>query len=199
MSDCGIAELLPVILQNAEEKPLKSYNPSFIDKSLKKLIGTYQACIPLRNGNLMIKCENIQQMSQLMHSRYLSDGVRSVQIMTSVVQPTAAKAVIYRVPPDLKDEDLLESLKPQKVNYIKRFKNKDSSFSTTVFLQFASPQLPADVRVGYLLFKVKSYIPKPLRYFNCNHFEHVASNCRGKQRCSTMWWRARMERMLCPR
>ena len=124
-------------------------------------------------------------MSQLMHSRYLSDGVRSVQIMTSVVQPTAAKAVIYRVPPDLKDEDLLESLKPQKVNYIKRFKNKDSSFSTTVFLQFASPQLPADVRVGYLLFKVKSYIPKPLRCFNCNRVGHVASNCRGKQRFST--------------
>ena len=46
MSDCGITELLPVILQNAEEKPLKSYNPIFIDKSLKKLIGTHQACIP---------------------------------------------------------------------------------------------------------------------------------------------------------
>ena len=67
-----------------------------------------------------------------MHSRYLSDGVRSVQIVTSVVQPTGAKAVIYRVPPDLTDEDLLESLKPQKVTYIKRFKNKDSSYSTTV-------------------------------------------------------------------
>ena len=45
----------------------------------------------------MIKCENIQQMSQLMHSIYLSDGVRSVQIVTSVVQPAGAKAVIYRV------------------------------------------------------------------------------------------------------
>ena len=184
-SDSGITELLPVILHNAEEKPLKSYNPIFIDKSLKKLIGTYQACIPLRNGNLMIKCENIQQMSQLLHSRYLSDGVRSVQIVTSVVQPAGAKAVIYRVPLDLTDEDLLEILKPQKVTYIKRFKNKDSSYSTTVFLQFSSPQLPAEVRVGYLLFKVKSYIPKPLRCFNCNRFGHVASNCRGKQRCST--------------
>ena len=85
MSDCGITVLQPVILQNAEEKLLKSYNPFFIDKRLKKLIGTYQACIPLRNGNLLIECENIQQMSQLLNSRFFSDGVKSVQIVTSVV------------------------------------------------------------------------------------------------------------------
>ena len=41
MSDCGITVLQPVILQNAKEKLLKSYNPFFIDKRLKKLIGTY--------------------------------------------------------------------------------------------------------------------------------------------------------------
>jgi len=123
-------------------------------------------------------------MRQLLNSRFLSDSVTSVQIVTSVVQPAGDKGVIYRIPIDLTDEDLLEILKPQKVTYIQRFKNKDSSFSTTVFLQFCSPQLPTEVRVGYLLFKVKSYIPKPLRSFNCNRFEHVAVNCRGKKRCS---------------
>ena len=77
MSDCGITVLQSIILQNVEDKPLKSYT-IFIDKSLKRLIGTYQACIHLRNGNLMIKCENIQQMSQLLNSRFLSDGVKSL-------------------------------------------------------------------------------------------------------------------------
>jgi len=70
--------LQPIILQNVEDKLLKSYYTIFIDKSLKKLIGTYQACIPLRNGNVMIKCQNIQQMSQLLNSRILSDGVKSL-------------------------------------------------------------------------------------------------------------------------
>jgi len=91
MSDSGITVLQSIIPHNAEDKPLKSYCTIFTDKSLKKLIGTYQACIPLRNGNLMIKCENIQQMSQLLNSRFLSDGVKSVQIVTSVVQPAGAK------------------------------------------------------------------------------------------------------------
>ena len=91
MSDCGITVLQSIIFQNAEDKPLKSYYTIFVDKSVKKLIGTYQASISLRNGNLMIKCENIQQMSQLLNSRFLSDGVKSVQIVTSVVQPAGAK------------------------------------------------------------------------------------------------------------
>ena len=121
MSDSGITVLQSIIPHNAEDKPLKSYCTIFTDKSLKKLIGTYQACIPLRNGNLMIKCENIQQMSQLLNSRFLSDGVKSVQIVTSVVQPAGAKWMIYRDPMDLTDEDLLESLKPQRVTYMKRF------------------------------------------------------------------------------
>jgi len=78
MSDCGITVLQSIIFQNAEDKPLKSYYTIFVDKSVKKLIGTYQASISLRNGNLMIKCENIQQMSQLLNSRFLSDGVKSL-------------------------------------------------------------------------------------------------------------------------
>ena len=77
-------------------------------------------------------------MSQLLNSRFLSDGVTSVQIVTSIFQPAGAKGVIYHDPPDLTDEDLLESLIPQKVTYIKRFK-KDSSWSTTVFLVLFSP------------------------------------------------------------
>ena len=78
MSDCGITVLQSIILQNVEDKPLKSNYKIFTDKSLKKLIGTYQARIPLRNGNLMTKCENIQQMSQLLNSRILSDGFKSL-------------------------------------------------------------------------------------------------------------------------
>jgi len=40
------------------------------------------------------------------------------------------------------------------------------------------------VRVGYLQFKVKQYIPKPLRCFKCNRYGHVANYCKSKERCS---------------
>jgi len=53
-----------------------------------------------------------------------------------------------------------------------------------VFLQFSTADLPAEVDLGYLLFRVKQFIPKPLRCFKCNRFGHVASHCRGRERCS---------------
>ena len=132
----------------------------------------------------MINCENIQQISQLLNSRFLPHGVKSCKLWHRLSNQQELKELFTAFLQTLETRIYYESLKPQKVTYIKRFKNKDSSWSTTVFLQFSSPQLPTEVRVGYLLFKVKSYIPKPLRCFNCNRFGHVASNWRGKKRCS---------------
>jgi len=88
--------------------------------------------------------------------------------------------VIYRVPPDLTDEDLQELKTPKSYLHEKvqkqGFELVDNGFPTVL-------SYPPKSRVGYL-FKVKSYIPKPLRCFNCNRFGHVASNCRGKKCCS---------------
>jgi len=56
--------------------------------------------------------------------------------------------------------------------------------SSTVLLQFTQPKIPEEVRVGYFQFKVKQYIPKPLRCFKCNRYGHVANYCKGKERCS---------------
>jgi len=53
-----------------------------------------------------------------------------------------------------------------------------------VFLQFSTADLPAEVKLGYLLFRVKQFIPKPWRCFKCNRFGHVASHCRGRERSS---------------
>jgi len=56
--------------------------------------------------------------------------------------------------------------------------------SKSVFLQFTTADLPSEVKVGYMLFRVKQYIPRPLRCFKCNRYGHVANHCRGKLRCS---------------
>ena len=41
------------------------------------------------------------------------------------------------------------------------------------------------VQLGYLKFKTKLYIPRQLRFFNFNGFDHVAEHCKGKVCCST--------------
>ena len=80
-------------------------------------------------------------------------------------------------------------LASQGVKFVKRFgfKRSDSSKlkdSKSVFLQCDTAVLPGEVKIGYLFFRVKQYVPRPLRCFTRNRYGHVAAHCRGKLRCS---------------
>ena len=95
---------------------------------------------------------------------------------------------MYGVRLDLKEEEILEALHEQ-VKYVKRFKCKHREHnvmrdSSTVPLHFIKSELPAEIKIGYLNFKTKEDIPKPTRFFKCNRFGHVASHCKGKERCA---------------
>ena len=73
------------------------------------------------------------------------------------------------------------------VKFVKRFQYKPVGelelLDSTTVLHFLS-DLPSEVRIGYLNFKIRPYVPKPLRCFKCNRFGHVANHCKGKERCS---------------
>jgi len=86
-------------------------------------------------------------------------------------------------------EELQESLKTQNVTFTKRFKYRSRDTQTlqdssTVLVHFSKTELPAEVKIGYMSFKFKQYIPKPVRCFKCNRHGHVANHCRGKEICS---------------
>ena len=123
----------------------------------------------------------------LMSCSQLTDGEISTPIQTTLRQPVGPKGVIYNVPLDLKAAEIQAYLKTQ-VKFVKRFQYKpvgelELLDSTTVLLHFLS-DLPSEVRIGYLIFKIRPYVPKPLRCFKCNRFGHVANHCKGKKRCS---------------
>ena len=117
----------------------------------------------------------------------LTDGKISTPIQPTLRQPVGPKSVIYNVPLDIKADEILNYLPPQ-VRFVKRFQYKPAGElelhdSTTVLLHFQS-EPPSEVRIGYLLYKIRPYIPKPLRCFKCNRFGHVAYHCKIKERCS---------------
>ena len=117
----------------------------------------------------------------------LTDGKISTPIQPTLSQTVGPKGVIYNVPLDIKADEILNYLQPQ-VKFVKRFQYKPAGElelhdSTTVRLNFQS-ELPSEVRTGYLLFKIRPYIPKPLWCFKCNQFGHVAHHCKTKERCS---------------
>jgi len=52
------------------------------------------------------------------------------------------------------------------------------------FFSIFKSDLTSEVRIGYLNFKIRPYVSKPLRCFKCNRFGHVANHCKVKERCS---------------
>ena len=186
-------QLRPVILQaNLGDKggrPLASYNPITIDRCLGKTIGQYESWKPIRNGNLLIICKTSNQVKTLLDLDSLSDSAgNSIPIIASTTKPPGARGVIYNVPLNITNDELLECLKQFQVNNIKRFKFKDAegkrTDTKTVLLHFDCPDLPPQVQLGYLKNNVKQYIPMPVRCFKCNRFGHIAEKCRGKERCA---------------
>jgi len=185
----NVADVQPVILESQSDRKLRAYSPLFIDNCLRKCIGAYLSCAPLGNGNLMIKCSAAQQMKALFSSTSLSNGKTAVAVKASFLPPPSAKGVVYRVPVEVKTDQLLQALQAPRVKFVKRFQVRSTDTSElkdagTALLHFSTTEIPAEVRVGYLTFKVRQYIPKPVRCLICNRFGHISSHCKSKLKCS---------------
>jgi len=88
-------------LESKIGRELKAYSPVFIHNCLEKCIGSYKSCSPLRNGNLIVKCCSVQQMTTLLQCTKLKDGAVSVEIAASSLRPLGARGVIYNAPLEL--------------------------------------------------------------------------------------------------
>jgi hypothetical protein len=90
------------------------------------------------------------------------------------------------------EEEITEECSSQGVTHVKRFtRKKDGMYIPTnsYIFTFNQPNLPKDIKLGYLNCKIKPYIPSPLRCFHCQKFGHTKPNCRRRletcARCST--------------
>ena len=178
------------MLASSNDRPLSFINPITIDRCLRKSIGQYESCKPIRSDNLIINCKTSNQVKTLLNLDCLSDNDISFPIKSSLITPPCAKGVMHNVPLDIPNNELLICLKEHHVMYVKRFQIKSAingksvfNDTKTVILQFDNDVLPPFVRIGHLNFPVKQYVSKPVRCFKCNRCGHTSTNCRGKERC----------------
>ena len=97
-------------------------------------VGSYKACSPLSNGNLIVNCCSVQHMTTLLNCTHLTDGVVAVEVTASPRKPIGARGVIYNVPLDISTDDILACLAGQGVQSVRRFQytSKESSEMTRV-------------------------------------------------------------------
>ena len=135
----AISELQPVILKNNDAKPLASFNPIAIDFGLRQAIGRYQTCKPLKNSNLLVKCETVTQVNALLLITHLNlqTGIKIPVTASTLPQPDS-KFIIRNVPLQISEEEILNCLKQIKVKFVKRFTFKNSSNETTPGLRVSA-------------------------------------------------------------
>ena len=62
-------------------------------------------------------------------------------------------------------------------------KMHSKEFDKTHYILGYLGEAPFSVKIGFLSFKTKVYIPNPTRCYQCNKYGHVAQNCRGSLSC----------------
>ena len=55
--------------------------------------------------------------------------------------------------------------------------------TNTYILNFNTPKPPTEIKIGYLITKVETYIPNPLRCHNCQKFGHHKEKCTRPPTC----------------
>ncbi|GBN65751.1 hypothetical protein AVEN_24890-1 [Araneus ventricosus] len=84
-------------------------------------------------------------------------------------------------------EEILKELQGQGVCHVRRISiQRDGQLLNTkhLILTFDSTKLPENIKAGYIRLSLRTYIPNPLRCFQCQRFGHSKTSCRGTLTCA---------------
>lgn len=93
------------------------------------------------------------------------------------------RGIIFGVSVDVSDDEICEETECLKARRLTHFEDGVVVRTTTVVLSFED-KLPDVVYIGLLTFRVRIYIPPPVRCKNCQSFSHRSENCHARVRCS---------------
>jgi len=135
-----------------------------------------------------ITCVSDQQREQVLRSTQLGD----VTVITSLpnserrkqqeaAQPRHQRVVITGVPKDMDDAAITEETGAIEVRRIyKCYSSGEKEPNTAIILSYSCSieEIPSRVKIGYLTFKTRTYIPLVTRCYKCQKYGHIVANCR---------------------
>ncbi|GBM11788.1 hypothetical protein AVEN_22918-1 [Araneus ventricosus] len=139
----------------------------------------------LRSGDLLFEVQSRKQSQQIVKVQTFSNIPVTVSPHATL---NSSKGVItcgelFNVP----TEEILKELQGQGVSHVRRISiRRDGQLLNTkhLILTFDSDKLPENIKAGYMRLSVRTYIPNPLRCFQCQRFGHSKTSCRGTLTCA---------------
>ena len=92
------------------------------------------------------------------------------------------KGIIFGVSTELTEFDIQSETKAQIARRISKWTSEGLVKTGSVVLSYPE-SLPEFVFIGFLRYKVKPYIPQPIRCNKCQGYGHIAAHCKRQVRC----------------
>lgn len=130
----------------------------------------------------MIKCKDEKQKQKILKMKMLAGGKISCTEIGNGI-----RGVISGVPLNVSMDDIKGNLSGGTVISIRRlqmWKDNKRCESMSVMIEFEGSNLPTRVKLGFVSFLVREFIPPPLRCFKCQRMGHTANVCKRKMRCA---------------
>ncbi|KAI2655997.1 Nucleic-acid-binding protein from mobile element jockey [Labeo rohita] len=159
------------------------FHPLKLTKAIEKEMGKIKFAKFLSNRRLLIFAKDKLQREKFLQAETLNGEQINAHNPGNAAK---MKGVIYDVPLTMTMDEIMQEVKGGKVLKATRLQMhrrgvKSDSFS--VLLEFEK-SMPKKIRMGYLSYDVREYIPAPLRCFKCQRMGHTAGQCKGKPRCA---------------
>ncbi|XP_055527567.1 uncharacterized protein LOC129720157 [Wyeomyia smithii] len=86
----------------------------------------------------------------------------------------------------MKDEEILEEMKSEKVIKVERIMKKIDGVLTktsSLILTISTALRPDKIKVGFLYVPTRPYYPRPMRCFQCLRYGHLGRDCKAEKTC----------------
>ena len=97
-------------------------------------------------------------------------------------RPAFQKGIIFGVSTEVSEYDIQSETKAEIARRIVKWTSGQQVKTGSVVLSYPET-LPEFVYIGFLRYKVKPYIPQPIRCNKCQGFGHIAAHCKRQVRC----------------
>ena len=172
-----------LIRSKDKTRPASRLHPFLVGKVLQATVGNPEAKRQ-RTGELLVEVTSRRHSEALLKVRHI--GEAEVEVIPHPFMNSCRGVIRDETLSQLSESELIQYLKGQGVSHVKRFKaNRDGQeiVLPTMVLTFDLPKPPTRIFAGYLYVPVKTYIPYPLRCFQCQRYGHGKAKCRRAACC----------------
>ena len=153
-----------IVLSSAsKEKPPSKLSLFAAQKGFQAIAGTLKSTKRLKDGSFLVECSRRAQAENLLKTATFVD--RPVHVCVHKTLNSSKGVIRCRELSDLSEVEIKDELKAQGVVEVHRVTVKKEGKvipTNTLFLTFNRPDMPKEIRVGYLKVKVDLLVPNPL-------------------------------------